>query len=191
MRGVSGPKISLLRDTSPKRGNADLKRKCDRCARQATHHSVEIIQGQKIEKHFCDHHAAEEGLAVKSVNSPINELLTNFVKVHSGQVASQSPKAPLCDVCGLSFNEFRKDTLLGCPDCYKAFESALSTILERAHEGGTCHIGKVPRRAGAGEQRQALLMRMRKQLNEAVVGEDYELAARLRDDIHRFEGEGL
>jgi len=166
-----------------------LKRKCDRCARQATHHSVEIIKGQKIEKHFCDQHAAEEGLAVKSAGSPINELLTNFVKVHSGEVVGQAPKETLCDVCGMSFSEFRKDTLLGCPDCYKAFESALTTILERAHEGGTCHIGKVPRRAGAGEQRQALLMRMRKQLNEAVVGEDYELAARLRDDIHRFEEE--
>jgi protein arginine kinase activator len=65
----------------------------------------------------------------------------------------------------------------------------LSTLLERAHEGATHHIGKVPRRAGAGEQRQALLMRMRKQLNDAVIDEDYERAARLRDDIRRFEGE--
>ena len=167
-----------------------MKRKCDRCARQATHHSVEIIQGQKIEKHLCEQHAGEEGMAVKPINAPINELLTNFVKVHSGEVVGQGSTDTLCDVCGMTFSEFRKDTLLGCPECYKAFESALGTILERAHEGGACHIGKVPRRAGAGEQRQALLMRMRKQLNEAVVGEDYELAARLRDDIHRFEKEG-
>jgi protein arginine kinase activator len=167
-----------------------LKRKCDKCARQATHHSVEIIQGQKIEKHLCEQHAAEEGLAIKSIHTPINELLTNFVKVHStGEGDEASPQGLTCPECGLTFSEFRKDSLLGCPDCYKAFEQPLSTIMERAHEGGTHHIGKVPRRAGAGEQRQALLMRMRKQLDDAVLGEDYERAARLRDDIRKFEGE--
>ncbi len=166
-----------------------MKRKCDRCERQATHHSVEIIQGKKIEKHLCDQHAAEEGLAIKSIHTPINELLTNFVKIHSTDEPDRPAPGGTCESCGLTFAQFRKDSLLGCPDCYKAFEQPLSTLLERAHEGGTHHIGKVPRRAGAGEQRQAMLMRMRKQLNAAVVGEDYELAARLRDDIHRFEEE--
>lgn len=168
-----------------------MKRKCDRCARPATHHSVEIKQGQKIEKHLCEQHAAEEGLAIKSIHTPINELLTNFVKVHSTGTPEQQQPGMTCDECGLTFAQFRKDTLLGCPECYKSFERPLSTLLERAHEGGTHHIGKVPRRAGAGEQRQALLMRMRKQLNDAVIGEDYERAARLRDDIRKFEGELL
>ncbi len=166
-----------------------MKRKCDRCARPATHHSVEINQGQKIEKHLCDQHASEEGLAIKSINTPINELLTNFVKIHSSDEPERRTTGGACENCGLTFAQFRKDSLLGCPDCYKAFEEPLSNLLERAHEGGTHHIGKVPRRAGAGEQRQAMLMRMRKQLNAAVVGEDYELAARLRDDINRFEEE--
>jgi protein arginine kinase activator len=153
---------------------------------------VEIKQGQKIEKHLCEQHAAEEGLAIKSIHTPINELLTNFVKVHStGAPEQQQQPGMTCDECGLTFAQFRKDTLLGCPACYKAFERPLSTLLERAHEGGSHHIGKVPRRAGAGEQRQALLMRMRKQLNDAVIGEDYERAARLRDDIRKFEGELL
>lgn len=165
-----------------------MKRKCDKCGRPATHHSVEIIQGQKIEKHLCEQHAAEEGLAIKSINTPINELLTNFVKVHGqASVTDQNPPTVSCPDCGMTFEQFRKDSLLGCPDCYKTFERQLSTILERAQEGATHHIGKVPRRAGAGEQRQALLMRMRKQLDDAVMGEDYERAARLRDDIRKFE----
>ncbi len=187
MRWAVGPRIGCVSEV---KGKSILKRKCDKCARPATHHSVEINKGQKIEKHLCDQHAAEEGLAIKSINTPINELLTNFVKVHSAaEGAEQSTLGLSCDECGLSFSQFRKDSLLGCPDCYKSFEQLLSTVLERAHEGGTHHIGKVPRRAGAGEQRQALLMRMRKQLDDAVIGEDYERAARLRDDIRKFEGE--
>lgn len=166
-----------------------MKRKCDKCDRPATHHSVEVIQGQKIEKHLCDLHAAEEGLAVKAVHTPINELLTNFVKLHSGAATTGSMGAVelACAECGLTFSQFREHSLMGCPACYKAFETPLGPLLERAHEGGTHHIGKVPRRAGAGEQRQAQLMRMHKRLDEAVRAEDYELAARLRDDIRRFE----
>ncbi len=167
-----------------------MKRKCDKCDRPATHHSVEIIKGKKIEKHLCDAHAAEEGLAIKAVHAPIGELLTNFVKMHGGAVGGggSGKSAGLeCPECGLTFQQFRDSSLLGCPDCYKAFEGPLGPLLERAHEGATHHVGKVPRRAGAGEARQVQLMRMRKRLDQAVEVEDYELAARLRDDIRRME----
>lgn len=166
-----------------------MKRKCDKCDRAATHHSIEIAGGQKIEKHLCDLHAAEEGLSVKSANTPINELLTNFVKMHSGEQEQAQPAGDACHSCGLTFAEFREKSLLGCPQCYEAFEEQLSPLLERAHEGGTHHIGKVPRRAGTDSQRQMKLARMRKRLDEAVVSEDYELAARIRDDIATIEQE--
>lgn len=164
-----------------------MKRKCDKCDRSATHHSVEIVKGQKIEKHLCDLHATDEGMAAKSVHTPINELLTNFVKLHSGESQARSESQLTCEGCGLTFAQFRESSMLGCPQCYQQFETPLSPLLERAHEGGTHHVGKVPHRAGTGEQRQAQLMRMRKQLDAAVAEEDYELAARLRDDIDRLE----
>lgn len=165
-----------------------MKSKCDQCNRPATYHSVEIVNGQKIEKHLCDVHAAEEGLAIKSPHQPINELLTNFVKLHSGGEAPASSAQNLaCEACGLTFGEFREDRLLGCPSCYGSFEQPLGSLLERAHEGATHHIGKVPRRAGVGEQRQMTLQRLRRQLDDAVSAEDYELAARLRDDVRQIE----
>jgi protein arginine kinase activator len=162
-----------------------LKRKCDLCAKDATHHEVTIIKGQKVEKHLCEEHAAQEGV-VKAVTShtPINELLTNFVKMHSGMAVQAEI---VCENCGMTFSKFREHSLLGCPQCYTAFEAVLSPLIERAPEGATHHLGKVPRRAGPGEQRQADLRRMRKRLSEAVAAEDYELAARLRDDLRKFE----
>ncbi|MCC7192870.1 MAG: UvrB/UvrC motif-containing protein [Phycisphaeraceae bacterium] len=164
-----------------------LKRKCDLCAKDAVHHEVSIIKGQKVEKHLCEDHAAEQGV-VKSFTShtPINELLTNFVKKHSGMTTQTEI---VCDNCGMTFAKFREHGLLGCPQCYTAFDAVLSPLIERAHEGATHHIGKVPRRAGPGEQRQNDLLLMRKRLAEAVAAEDYELAARLRDDLRKFEGQ--
>lgn len=165
-----------------------MKRKCDKCEKPATHHSVEIVKGQKVEKHLCDEHAEEEGMAIKAVHTPINELLTNFVKLHSG--AAAVGQQPTCGQCGLSYGQFRENSLLGCPECYAAFEAQLGPLLERAHEGASHHIGKVPQRCGAGEQRQQELLRMRKQLADAVAGEDYEGAARLRDRIRAIEETG-
>ena len=165
-----------------------VKRKCDKCDRAATHHSVEILKGQKVEKNLCDEHAAEEGLLVKAVHTPINELLSNFVKIHSGGGGGTGTQQDLtCDNCGLSFSQFREQSLVGCPECYRAFEKALAPLLERAHEGATHHVGKVPSRAGSGEARQQKLLRLRKRLADAVSAEDYEMAAALRDDIRRFE----
>ncbi len=147
---------------------------------------MEIIKGQKIEKHLCDEHAEQAGMTAKSVHLPINELLTKFVKLQSGEVETPGDEVP-CEVCGMTFSQFRTSSLLGCPQCYTAFESNLEPLLERAHEGASHHIGKVPTRAGAGEQRQQQLLRKRKQLADAVVAEDYEQAAKVRDEIRQLE----
>jgi len=164
------------------------KRKCEKCDQPATHHSVEIIKGQKIEKHLCDLHANEEGLSIKAVHTPINELLSHFVKLHSGE-APAKPET-LCPHCGLSFSQFRTSSLLGCPQCYEAFEKPLEPMLELAHDGGTHHVGKVPVHDDSVDRDQQLqlqIMSMRKRLAQAVASEDYELAATLRDQIGRIE----
>ena len=158
--------------------------KCEMCDQPATNHSVEIAKGQKIEKHLCDLHAAEQGLVAKNPHTPINELLTKFVQAHSGQEAHAEAN---CENCGLTFSQFREQSLLGCPVCYTSFESLLGPLMERAHEGATHHVGKVPRRAGSDQERQQQLLHMRNRLTEAIAAEDFELAARLRDDIRRYE----
>lgn len=170
-----------------------MKYKCDNCDRPATYHAVEIVKGQKIETHLCDQCAAEDGMGVKSAHTPINELLTNYVKAQSTveKPSGASSLDLVCPDCGLKFGDFRDNSLLGCAGCYAAFEAPLTGLLERAHEAGNHHIGKVPRRGGgAGEQRHLLITRIRKRLDDAVEAEDYELAARLRDDLSGLETGG-
>lgn len=169
-----------------------MKYKCDKCDRPATHHAVEVIKGEKIEKHLCEEHAAEAGMSISSAHAPINELLTNFIKMTGGKGTAKAgagvPRVDRsCPDCGLKFSDFREKSLLGCPGCYTAFKRPLVTLLERAQEGGSQHVGKVPRRSGGGEQRQLLIARMRKRLDAAITAENYELAAQLRDDITGLE----
>lgn len=163
-----------------------MKKQCDKCDSPATVHEVEIIKGEKIEKHLCEDHAREEGIVKAPSQAPIHELLTNFVKAHSG-VEGQSDL--VCENCEMTFSQFREHSLLGCPNCYTAFEALLSQLLERAHAGGTHHVGKVPRRFGIGTRNQEQLLRMRRRLTDAVAAEDFELAAKMRDEIKQIEEE--
>jgi protein arginine kinase activator len=162
--------------------------KCDNCNKTATVHLTEIKHGKKIEKHLCEQCAAQnEGLPVKS-HTPINELLTNFVMAHSGM---QKEVGHACENCGITWAEFRQGGLFGCANDYVAFEKDLTPLLQRAHEGATHHVGKVPtRRGGSGVpmKRQIDLTKLRKELAKAVEAEDYERAAKLRDQIRQAEG---
>jgi len=166
--------------------------KCDNCKQnQATVHLTEIRNGKKLEKHLCEQCAAQqEGIPVKS-HTPINELLTNFVLAHSGQMAKE--QAAACENCGVTWAEFRQTGLLGCEQDYTVFEKDLMPLIQRAHDNANHHTGKVPtRRGGTGvpAKRQVDLARLRKELARAVELEDYERAAKLRDQIREAEEAG-
>ena len=161
-----------------------MKQKCDNCDRPATVYLTEIVEGNKIEKHLCEVCAAKEGIAVSTPHVPISQLLEDFIT--QTQQAKQLGELT-CDHCGLSFLEFRQGGLLGCPHDYEAFSHALVPLLERAHEGASHHVGKVPTRAGGDERRQSELLRLRAGLKEAVLREEYERAARIRDELKKLE----
>jgi protein arginine kinase activator len=164
--------------------------KCDNCNKTATVHLTEIRNGKKLEKHLCESCAAQEGMPIKQ-HTPINELLTNFVLAHSG---IQKEAAVACPQCGITWAEFRQSGLLGCEHDYELFERELTPILQRAHDGANHHTGKTPaRRTGAGAaaataRKQVDLSRLRRELAKAVETEDYERAAKLRDQIREAEG---
>lgn len=179
--------------------------KCDKCDREATVHELRVVSGKKVEKHLCEECAKQQGIAV-SGQMPISQLLSKYILTPetSGKVAGKAlaSRAPACERCSTTYAEFRQSGLLGCPDCYKAFEPQLGPLLERAHEGGTHHVGKIPRRAlrksqdapkggvesvlGTAEERAERLLSLRRQLDEAIRAEHYERAAKLRDELRNL-----
>jgi protein arginine kinase activator len=168
-----------------------MSKKCDHCKKNvATVHLTEIQGGKQLEKHLCEHcAAAQEGLPVKT-NTPINELLTNFV-MQTSSASKELTTTGICEHCGTSWAEFRQGGLLGCEHDYVQFEKELTPLLQRAHEGGTHHSGKTPARRGgsaAPMKKAADLDRLRRELKKAIDVEDYERAAKLRDQIRAAEG---
>ena len=160
---------------------------CQNCKQaNATVHLTDIQpSGEPIERHLCEMCAAQEGVTMKP-HEPVNMMLEKFVKIGASmQEATQRE----CPHCGITFGEFRAQGLLGCPQDYEVFGDLLLPLIERAHDGGTQHVGKVPgQQDGAGKQ-QTKLRRLRRELATAVDAEQYEEAARLRDEIAKLEGE--
>ena len=160
-----------------------MKFKCDKCGKPASIFLTEIENGQKIQKHLCEDCASAEGITIKP-NVPISQLLEDFILHSSGGQQLADLK---CDVCGLTFKEFRQQGLLGCPNDYDAFEPALTPLMQRAQERASTHMGKIPKRADENQKKHNSILRLKAQLNEAVTREDYEQAAILRDQITEME----
>ena len=93
-----------------------------------------------------------------------------------------------CPVCGVTFYEFRQQGRLGCPHDYVSFENELEPLISNIH-GAREHIGKRPKRAAKGTDRRTDLIRLRREMKEAVDAEEYERASKLRDEIQKFEQE--
>jgi len=91
-----------------------------------------------------------------------------------------------CAVCGFSQADFKKTGRLGCGECYQTFASGLETLLKGMHKG-TVHLGKIPKRAIESIEREARLKGLRNDLRQAVIAEDYESAAQLRDQLKQLE----
>jgi len=163
----------------------DKKTKCDQCDAKAVITEVVVKNGEKHEQRLCEKCAAEAGIAIQSP-APVAQVLTQFVVAQSIN-AAKHPKQESCSGCGLQFAQFRKEHHLGCPDCYTAFEAELGPLIERAHEGGTHHIGKVPRRTSGSGEHLRRIASLKNQLEQAVGSEQFERAAKLRDQIRRLE----
>lgn len=175
--------------------------KCELCHNEATVHELTVSGGVPVERHLCEACAREQGL-VAGAPAPVAELIQKIAS--AGVASTAAPKAPACAECGTTFAEFKQSGRLGCPACYAAFEQQLGPILDRAHQGATHHVGKVPARLlqdlpdpadarataaalAAAEARAEAIRRVRIDLDRAVKSEAYERAAELRDRLRRLQ----
>ena len=180
-------------------------KKCQQCAKPATLHITEVMDDEATALHLCES-CAQDYLNTVRAGEPSDqpvweddddganmddelEAALSEVEEDLSPEDLEEADAQQCPNCGITFKEFRKIGRLGCPQCYLVFAEDLQPLLENIHSE-TEHTGKLPQRAPESSEREFRLIRMRKELQEAVDDEDYETAARLRDEISEIEQAG-
>lgn len=98
---------------------------------------------------------------------------------------------PVCPECGMTLAEFKAKGRFGCAKDYEVFAEHLDPLFERIHDATPPrHKGRGPRQASRPEslaERSLRIGRLKQDLKGAVAEENYELAARLRDQINELE----
>lgn len=170
--------------------------KCQQCDKPATFHITELTGGKPQELHLCEEHARQyltssgnEPASAGSTAAALAQQMAQHMAV--GQTAEELAQLDQqsCPVCGITFYEFRSQGRLGCPHDYMCFQAQLEPLILNIH-GETEHAGKSPRRRPGESEKRTQLIRLRREMKEAVENEDYERASALRDQIRRVETEG-
>jgi protein arginine kinase activator len=169
---------------------------CQRCGeRPAVIHLTTVVGNTHTEQHLCEDCAAAQGIQteVSLDKFPVGSLLASISKGAAEQLPAAA-EGGRCAACGATLQDFRDTGRLGCAACYEAFAGPLRTLLRRVH-GASRHIGEpyappagAPgAEAAPGPATTDELRTLRAQLQRAVDAENFELAARLRDEIRSRE----
>lgn len=159
---------------------------CENCKKNAaTTHIRTVINGVVTEKNLCGYCAAKGGYS-KFVNNGFASMLASMF---GEELATGNIKETRCDCCNTRFSDIAETGKMGCSECYKVFSDKLVPYLKRVH-GTTEHIGKRLMNndsALATVSSQDIKEKLRREMLEAVQAEEFEKAAKLRDEIKKIE----
>jgi protein arginine kinase activator len=159
---------------------------CDHCKeRDAVVHHTRVEGNAVTQLHLCEKCAAAKGVetTLSVPQHPLGEILQAVQQAG----ATTLDDAPACAFCGATARDFRATGRLGCPHCYDAMERSLREMLRRLH-GSSKHVGEpyVVPTAHLLEKPDSV-HDLRDRLRRAVEGEQFELAAELRDRLRVLE----
>src|SRR2546428_9990197 len=154
---------------------------CNFCKqKEATVHLTQIAEDKMQKVDLCEQCAKDKG-----VNDPAGFSLADLLLgLGASQEMEQVPGSAnlKCPHCGFTQADFKKAGRLGCAECYTTFAEGLESLLKTMHKG-TRHAGKVPQALQESRDLNDKLKALQKKLDKAVVEENFEQAAAVRDEI--------
>lgn len=159
---------------------------CENCKKPCLIHFTQIVNGQMQKLDMC-----ETCPKAQQMKSPMEFGLMEHllgIAMQKGlkqQIVSLSGTA--CEACGYTENEFKRTGRLGCPRCYDVFVLPKTDLLQKIQDSNL-HKGKFPK----NQEKRALKVRilnLTKELNNCISKEEYEQAAKIRDQIKILQEE--
>ncbi|MFC1607423.1 UvrB/UvrC motif-containing protein [Candidatus Latescibacterota bacterium] len=151
---------------------------------------TQIVNNEKLVMQICSECAKKKGLTLDiktESHSPVESLVGSLTGGTDEKGDEEIPDLN-CEVCDLSFAEFKKSGLFGCDQCHLSFGSHIKGLLKQIH-GVAEHEGKGPRPLTEDVSTKKEIKDLKSQLKKLVEAEEYEKAAELRDRINDMEKE--
>lgn len=160
---------------------------CDACKEnQATVRLISVVDGQKTERHMCMPCVTKQKLRLRTEG--VQSILSAFISSNAGKRVPKNPDLR-CSGCGVRYDDAIQAAQMGCAHCYQEFSGQLKPVLFRMH-GNVHHVGRMPQNVDFSMKKQRRLEQIRREMDIAVVLENFELAATLRDEIRELELKG-
>ncbi len=177
--------------------------KCDMCDAEATVFLTQIVDGKMTQVNLCEKCSKDKGVTDPTGFQLADFLLGNTTHKKS-KATSTEEDAQACPECGFTRAHLKKIGRMGCPECYHTFADDLENMLRAMHKG-TRHIGKTPGKivearpvekapkaapvppAPKKVNLKKRLADLKAAIEQAVIEEQYEEAAKLRDEMREIE----
>jgi len=139
-----------------------------------------------VEVHLCENCAQEKGTDFKT-HFNLGDLMVDFTETGKSTKTPEKRFAGRCPECGMTYEDFGKTGRLGCPTCYEAFGKLLLPLIKRVQRS-TSHVGKRPGKSDSQAAPHVTdLKGLQDRLRKSVQIEEFEEAARIRDEIKQVE----
>lgn len=173
---------------------------CEECRQNEATFSITLTSGDEVTtRHLCGDCMKKMELTLSQ--GDIQSFLSSILSVLGN---AQADDSPVCSGCGLHYSAFERTGKLGCAQCYRDFSEQLKPLLQRIH-GFTQHVGHTPHSIAPAhtmpsdpepaaqavqDPLQTRREALRQKMDEAVACENFEDAAKYRDELRRLPMEG-
>ena len=157
---------------------------CQKCGkREATVHIKHSVNGNYKEMMLCGECAEAQSLT-GFFNHGAEDLFSGFFgNTVFGGYASEQKK---CPACGQTQRELARSGRAGCAKCYEVFAPEIDKIVYGIH-GNARHAGSAPGNRAEQLKLKNEIEALKKEQETAVLEQNYEKAAELRDKIKELE----
>lgn len=155
---------------------------CDNCKiRESVISFTKIEDNEVTEVHLCKECAAKK---FKGNFLMIDGFKDLFKELFNTEETIDIEKT--CRFCGRRIEEVLKTSNLGCIHCYDEFRDEINDFLQN-YQLSSVHKGKIPKSCPTDLKVGRKILDLKDKLQEALILENYEEAAILRDKIRDLE----
>ena len=171
---------------------------CDFCKKnKATIHLIRV-QNDNVEKvNICAECAGDFSFfSEDDFYKDLTKILYKIFKADEGQPNGiqelknlknlEIRKNRSCSFCGMDLKNIKKLGKMGCPNCYSEFKNILLPIIKAIHKNIE-HKGKIPENTTGQIKLEKSIRDLRNRLKREIFVENFEEAARIRDEIRQLE----